>query len=215
MLLDTLLMWRPESYNKGILVKELAQGLLQELNRPAEEVEWIGQASLLSEYDPELLALYVGDIPAVKLLRQLQRYRSGQTREDEVRDNSYTFLGKALLMVHLYIEHGEKEWKEFLPIPIDDPILRSVEHYLSVQSTSPISLSPLDSKGSLTSREEGILKLVLLGFNNKEIAEKLFISTHTVKNHITKIYEKLGVNGRAQAISQMYNSSLTYTLKKQ
>ncbi|MEK4324532.1 helix-turn-helix transcriptional regulator [Paenibacillus sp. FSL R7-0312] len=215
LLLDTLLMWRPESYNKGILVKELAQGLLQELNRPAEEVEWIGQASLLSEYDPELLALYVGDIPAVKLLRQLQRYRSGQTREDEVRDNSYTFLGKALLMVHLYIEHGEKEWKEFLPIPIDDPILRSVEHYLSVQSTSPISLSPLDSKGSLTSREEGILKLVLLGFNNKEIAEKLFISTHTVKNHITKIYEKLGVNGRAQAISQMYNSSLTYTLKKQ
>ncbi|MEK3762224.1 LuxR C-terminal-related transcriptional regulator [Paenibacillus sp. FSL P4-0338] len=213
---DMLLMWKPEAYNKGIQVNALTRGLLIELDRSAEELECMAQASLLADYDPELLAGYVGDIPAIGLLRQLQSYRSGQTGENEARrSRSYSFLGKALLMVLWYIERGEQGWRESLPIPINDPSLRTVEHYLSALSASPAPLSPLVSKGNLTSREEETLQLVLQGLNNKEIAEKLYISTHTVKNHITKIYEKLGVNGRAQAISQMYNSSLTYNMKKQ
>lgn len=47
--------------------------------------------------------------------------------------------------------------------------------------------------GELTGREIDVLKLVALGFSNKEIAGKLFISTHTVISHRKNMTEKLGI----------------------
>lgn len=49
-----------------------------------------------------------------------------------------------------------------------------------------------ESEG-LSNREIDVLKLVALGFANKEIAEKLFISTHTVMSHRKNMTEKLGI----------------------
>ena len=46
---------------------------------------------------------------------------------------------------------------------------------------------------SLTNREQDVLKLVALGHANKEIADKLFISTHTVMSHRKNITEKLRI----------------------
>jgi DNA-binding NarL/FixJ family response regulator len=53
---------------------------------------------------------------------------------------------------------------------------------------------------SLSVREKDILKTMVLGLKNKEIADKLFISENTVKTHISNIFKKFGVNNRAQAI---------------
>ncbi|MCG8433780.1 MAG: response regulator transcription factor [Gammaproteobacteria bacterium] len=53
---------------------------------------------------------------------------------------------------------------------------------------------------ALSEREKEILGKIVEGQTNIEIGEKLFISEKTVRNHITKIYEKLGVSSRAQAI---------------
>ena len=50
-----------------------------------------------------------------------------------------------------------------------------------------------------TEREREVLHLLLLGLNNKEISEKLFISNHTTKAHVASIYKKLGVLNRVQA----------------
>jgi DNA-binding CsgD family transcriptional regulator len=49
-----------------------------------------------------------------------------------------------------------------------------------------------ESEG-LSNREIDVLKQVALGFSNKEIAEKLFISTHTVMSHRKNMTEKLGI----------------------
>lgn len=46
---------------------------------------------------------------------------------------------------------------------------------------------------TISKREEDVLRLVALGFSNKEIAEKLFISAHTVITHRKNITEKLGI----------------------
>ena len=51
----------------------------------------------------------------------------------------------------------------------------------------------------LTSREKDILKLVAAGKSNKEIADELILSIHTVKNHLKNILQKLCVEDRTQA----------------
>lgn len=51
----------------------------------------------------------------------------------------------------------------------------------------------------LTSREKEILKLVASGKSNKDIADELFLSIHTVKNHLKNILQKLCVEDRTQA----------------
>ncbi len=52
----------------------------------------------------------------------------------------------------------------------------------------------------LSEREVEILKLTVDGYGYKHIAEKLFLSSHTVRKHIANIYHKLHVTSKAQAI---------------
>lgn len=56
-----------------------------------------------------------------------------------------------------------------------------------------------EGKDKLTRREYEVISLIAEGFNNKEIAEHLFISEKTVKNHVSNIFKKIGVNDRTQA----------------
>jgi len=63
-----------------------------------------------------------------------------------------------------------------------------------------------DRWATLSAREKQVLELVVKGLSNREIAEQLFISDHTVKNHITNIFSKLGVTDRVQAITRAYES---------
>jgi len=55
-----------------------------------------------------------------------------------------------------------------------------------------------DMKAPLTSREFEILKLIVLGKNNNEIAAELFISVHTAKKNVSSLLEKLFVTDRVQ-----------------
>lgn len=56
------------------------------------------------------------------------------------------------------------------------------------------------SGNSLTKRESEILNLIVFGYSNKDIGDKLFISSNTVKTHISNLYKKLNVTNRVQAI---------------
>nr|WP_027410703.1 LuxR C-terminal-related transcriptional regulator [Anoxybacillus tepidamans] len=57
---------------------------------------------------------------------------------------------------------------------------------------------------TLTPREMDVLKCIVEGCSNSEIAQKLYISVNTVKNHITNIFHKLGVTDRSQLIAMVY-----------
>lgn len=54
----------------------------------------------------------------------------------------------------------------------------------------------------LSEREQEVLSLIATGSTNKEIAEHLHLSPHTVKEHTSAIYRKLGVRNRAEATRQ-------------
>jgi DNA-binding NarL/FixJ family response regulator len=55
--------------------------------------------------------------------------------------------------------------------------------------------------GGLSSREVEVLRLITAGCTSQEVADRLVISIHTVDRHITHIYQKLGVRGRAEAVA--------------
>ncbi|KAA9376953.1 response regulator transcription factor [Microbispora cellulosiformans] len=52
----------------------------------------------------------------------------------------------------------------------------------------------------LSKRESEVMELIATGHSNGEIAQRLFLSEKTVKNHVNRIYAKLGVESRVRAI---------------
>ena len=96
---------------------------------------------------------------------------------------------------HLLLEH-EPAWErfrvvigEFLGWGSETPRRRAAD--------LPVKSEALDV---LTSREREILGLVASGASNQAIADRLFISEKTVRNHLTAIFDKIGVSSRSQAI---------------
>jgi pimeloyl-ACP methyl ester carboxylesterase/DNA-binding CsgD family transcriptional regulator len=93
---------------------------------------------------------------------------------------------------HILLEH-EPAWAEFVA---------AVRDFLP-----PVSASAADAGGSetalpaLSARERQVLELIAHGLGNDEIAAHLFLSTKTVRNHITRIFAKADVTTRAQAIA--------------
>jgi ATP/maltotriose-dependent transcriptional regulator MalT len=59
-----------------------------------------------------------------------------------------------------------------------------------------------ESENSLSLRESQVLGLIAAGSSNKQIADKLFISLHTVKTHVRRIHAKLGVERRTHAVAR-------------
>lgn len=66
----------------------------------------------------------------------------------------------------------------------------------------------IDKLNQLTKREHQVLLLIGEGLSNLDIANKLFLSEKTVKNHISNIYEKLDLSDRAHAILFVVNNNL-------
>ncbi len=76
-----------------------------------------------------------------------------------------------------------------------------------VPEISEVSTTDWDK---LTPREQEIVRLIAIGANNEEIANKLYISPSTVKNHITNILSQLNLRNRTQ-VAILVNSILNYS----
>ncbi|MFN2364006.1 MAG: response regulator [Halarsenatibacteraceae bacterium] len=95
----------------------------------------------------------------------------------------------------------------------------AINRVLAGETVFPRTVSQdLDSEGEqptdydelLSNREHEVLGLLARGMSNREIAEELYISEKTVKNHVSNILRKLDVNDRTQAVIK----SLKYGLVK-
>ncbi len=85
--------------------------------------------------------------------------------------------------------------------PMSSQIARKV-----VQSFRTVA--PVGETGTLSPREHEILGWLAQGFLIKEIAERLGIGFDTVRTHIRRIYEKLRVHSRAQAVAKFFGGGL-------
>ena len=86
-------------------------------------------------------------------------------------------------------------------VPMSPSIARKAMDLLMTASLSgKVTFAAADSAYALSERETEVLKLLVDGLDYKAIAQKLFLSTHTVRKHIANIYHKLQVSSKAQAI---------------
>ncbi len=62
----------------------------------------------------------------------------------------------------------------------------------------------LMSAYGLTAREQELTRQVLQGFSTTEIAERLVISVHTVRQHLKSVFEKTGVRSRRELVTKIF-----------
>lgn len=70
----------------------------------------------------------------------------------------------------------------------------------AVQTAMPFRAVNARGEALLTKREQDLVPLVANGLTNKEISVRLGVSEHTIKNHLFRIYEKLGISSRVELI---------------
>ena len=123
----------------------------------------------------------------------IEAFRSGAVGVCE-RDQSYEQLCKCIVCV----SQGQV-WANS----------RQMRHVLDALANG---LPPLitDAKGQvlLSKREHEIVSKVAEGMKNREIAELLGVSEHTVKNHLFRVFERLGISSRAELILYLHGQRM-------
>jgi len=88
-------------------------------------------------------------------------------------------------------------WDEGRQLPFADAVTDALA--LASSAGEPPQPVPREAASGLTQRELDVLRLLVEGSSDREIAEVLFIGTRTVQTHVANLFAKLGVNARAEA----------------
>jgi two-component system response regulator DevR len=79
-------------------------------------------------------------------------------------------------------------------------LLDSTTSQKAIEKMSGMALGNVHAPGEdLTEREREVLALIAKGYTNKQIAEELYVSEKTARNHVSHILEKLGLSRRSEA----------------
>ena len=97
----------------------------------------------------------------------------------------------------------DKAWQEGRALGRDQAIAYALEDQPEVASAPATSVEAApgtNSSSDLSRREQEVLRLLARGLSNEQIAERMFLSTNTVRAHLHAIYNKLGVSNRVAAV---------------
>lgn len=83
--------------------------------------------------------------------------------------------------------------------------------YLQPSLGARLAAEPNSPEDDLTERERQVLRLIVLGHTNAEIAEQLYLSIRTVESHRAHIQQKLGLSGRSELVRYALDRGLIET----
>jgi two-component system, NarL family, nitrate/nitrite response regulator NarL len=195
-----------------------------------EDFEVVAQAQdgrqvldVLQQYEPDILLLDL-KMPGLDGLATLQRLQAAKNKTRVIvltaSDDKNEFvqamkLGTSgivlkqtateLLIKSIRKVHAGEIWLD------SHTTAAVIRQFVAADDAPPIpqpAAAPRERERSpLSQREREIVALVAQGFKNKEMAEKMFISEQTVKNHLHNIFDKLGVSDRLElALYAIHNN---------
>ncbi|MRG85719.1 LuxR C-terminal-related transcriptional regulator [Salinibacillus xinjiangensis] len=200
-LLKDFLIWKGYSYN---------------------ELQPVIDAAKLKSIEETILHEVLTRHPTLGFIHEFKRLQSLEANP-ELDDAKFREESQFLYLVWSYIKSNrdvkkldsiravQNQWKsEFkMYVSKQDALEVTIELSSSSQEGRKNLIDSIPKDISISKREKEVLNLVIQGYSNKEIASELFISDHTVKNHVTNIFHKLNVTDRAQAIAKVYQHSAT------
>jgi DNA-binding NarL/FixJ family response regulator len=174
----------------------------------------------LQQYDPDILLLDL-NMPGLTGLEALQRLQAASSRTRVIlltaSDNQHEFV-QALKLGSCGIVQKQTATELLIDsvrrvhageICLDSDITAAVIRRFVDNEQAPqpprmpsIAVPRERERSQLSPREDEIVTLVSQGFKNKEMAEKMFISEQTVKNHLHNIFDKLDVSDRLELALQ-------------
>ena len=134
------------------------------------------------------------DVPALSPTSRMIAISSTETANDVVeamRRGARGFLAKQCPL-DLFLKCVRKVHRG--EIWLNGSLTEAVLHAFGSQQPS----SKLDGKTELSRREMEVIQLVVQGYKNRDIGQTLFISEKTVKNHLSAVFNKLGVSDRLE-----------------
>jgi predicted ATPase/DNA-binding CsgD family transcriptional regulator/DNA-binding XRE family transcriptional regulator len=85
-------------------------------------------------------------------------------------------------------------------LPLDDAVAYALEPAATLGE--PAARAHDEPRDPLSGREREVLQLIAQGRTNREIAQSLFVTEHTVKYHVTSLFNRLDVTSRAEAVAR-------------
>jgi DNA-binding NarL/FixJ family response regulator len=110
-------------------------------------------------------------------------------------------IGYALYVPVMQSQIDPASWEAALSAGRAMSLVDAIAYALTWIDTPPVepAVDASTPAFALSKREMEVVRLLVDGLSNQEIADALFISSHTVANHITSILNKLGVDSRTAA----------------
>jgi LuxR family maltose regulon positive regulatory protein len=147
---------------------------------------------------------WTGKLIQVLVLLALARHAQGETGQSLSLLNDALILAEPEGFVRVFLDEGEWMTSLLRQAAARADLSAYARPLLSFACLSPVGPGSGASRPliePLSERELQVLRLIAEGLSNREIGERLFITTGTVKVHASNIYSKLGVSGRVQAVA--------------
>ncbi|WP_058302747.1 LuxR C-terminal-related transcriptional regulator [Gorillibacterium timonense] len=216
--------WDADAYERTLKARDLAAEFARSRGLTEREERLTGEACMLSGYDPELvknevepeLAVILDELSGLTAADgELDLPEPPQPEQTQPRKETSQIAALALGSVQAEPKLGTARIRADLLAAFTAFLTRkeTVDLEVTLGETAAARddlafrgdpLQAIRDMHSLSSREQEVLSLVATGASNRDVAETLFISEHTVKNHMTNIFHKLGVNDRSQLIAMVY-----------
>ncbi|MFB4167733.1 LuxR C-terminal-related transcriptional regulator [Virgibacillus sp. JSM 102003] len=204
-----------EAFVNAKKASQIAGEFTGKLGLSSWNVQDLINSCLLYNYDPAFIRDIIPDSRVGSIVEDASDLME---KKSAIQWDEVSLESQSLAIILTYVKYNNLETVKSLttkPSKIITKFIAFIHDGQLIEEEVP-SIAELQSKGQIESieqtikelkispREQEVLDLVIQGLNNREIGEKLYISGHTVKNHVTRIFQKLDVSDRAHAISKVY-----------